>query len=154
MPQFETTAIFPRPVEEVFEFFRRPANVLAVNPPELNLQLIEAPEVLQRGSRVVLQARKFGIPQRLESEVTVVEPPCLIVDELQQGPFRKWVQTHRFEKSGTGTRVTFRIDFEPPGGMLGLMVNVSVIEAELRSMFPYRIAKLHEVLGATPPGSV
>ncbi len=152
MPRFETSLTFSQSLEDVFEFFRRPANLVQANPPDLNLEVVEAPEVLQRGSRVVLQARRFGIPQRLESEVTVLEPNAMIVDELRQGPFRKWVQTHRFEKTAAGTRVTFQIDYEPPGGLLGLVMGNSAIEAELRSVFAYRNTKLHELLGQPSPG--
>ncbi|OAI54930.1 hypothetical protein AYO44_13975 [Planctomycetaceae bacterium SCGC AG-212-F19] len=145
---------FPRPIDEVFDFFRRPANLLRVNPPDLHMSLQEAPEVLQQGSRVVIQVRRFGIPQRLESEITALEPNVLLVDELRQGPFRKWVQTHRFAKTPEGTCVTFQIDFEPPGGMLGLVVNAASIEKELQAVFAYRAAKLHELLGPNPNGNV
>jgi ligand-binding SRPBCC domain-containing protein len=150
MPRFETTLTLTRSVEDVFEFFRRPAKLIQANPPELNLEVLEAPEVLQQGSRIVIQAWRFGISQRLESEVTILEANALIIDELRQGPFRKWVQTHRFAKAAPGTLVTFQIDYEPPGGLLGLMVNATAIDAELRSVFAYRKPKLQELLGPLP----
>jgi ligand-binding SRPBCC domain-containing protein len=154
MPRFETAMTFPRPIDDVFDFFRRPANLLRVNPPDFHLSLLEAPEVLQQGSRVVVQVRRFGIPQRLESEITALEPNALFVDELRQGPFRKWVQTHRFAATPEGTQVTFQIDFEPPSGMLGLMVTAAAIEKELKAVFAYRAGKLHELLGPSPNGNL
>jgi ligand-binding SRPBCC domain-containing protein len=147
MPRFATAMTFARPIAEVFDFFRRPANLVQANPPDLNLRLLEAPELLQQGSRVVLQARRLGVAQRLESEVVALEPDALIVDALRQGPFRKWVQTHRFDEVPEGTRVQIEIDYEPPGGMLGLVVTAAAIERELQSVFAYRAARLHEWLG-------
>jgi ligand-binding SRPBCC domain-containing protein len=147
MPYFETSVTLARPVAEVFDFFRRPANLLRVSPPELNLSLLEGPELIERGARIVLQARRFGIPQKLASEVTAFEPNALFVDELREGPFRKWVQTHRFETVPTGTRVTFRVDYEPPGGALGLFLTAKTIDQDLRAVFAFRAAKLQEIFG-------
>jgi ligand-binding SRPBCC domain-containing protein len=146
MPRFETTITIARPVAEVFEFFRRPANLLRVSPPELHLRLVEAPELVERGSRIVLQGRRLGIPQRLVSEITTLVPDVLLVDEQKEGPLRKWAQTHRFDKVPEGTRVTFQIDYEPPGGMLGFVVTAAAIDKELRWLFAYRTQKLHELL--------
>jgi ligand-binding SRPBCC domain-containing protein len=147
MPHFESVIHLLRPVPEVFEFFCRPTNLLQVTSPDLNLRLVEGPERLQLGSRLTLEARRWGIPQRIITEVTVFEPDVRIVDEQRQGPFRKWVHSHRFEALGAGTKVTEHIDFEPPGGMLGLMVTAAVIERGLRQVFAYRDQKLAELLG-------
>src|SRR5262249_11971634 len=52
MPKVEATHVIPRPVAEVFEFFRRTANLPRVAPPELQLRLEAGPERLELGSRV------------------------------------------------------------------------------------------------------
>jgi ligand-binding SRPBCC domain-containing protein len=151
MPRFQTEMTFARPIEEVFDFFRRSANIIRTSPPDLNLQLLEAPELLQQGSRIVLQARRFGIAQRIESEVVALDLNALLVDEGRAGPFRKWVQTHRFEKTPQGTRVRFQIDYEPPGGLLGLLVTAAAMGREIQSVFAFRGPRLHELLD--PPGT-
>ena len=97
MPRFEATQDFPRPVEEVFAFFRRPANLLRVSPPELKLELLEAPASLELGSRVVLTAQRLGFKQRLVSVVTALEPNRLFRDEQEEGPFGMWKHSHHFE---------------------------------------------------------
>jgi ligand-binding SRPBCC domain-containing protein len=147
MPHFESVTRLLRPVAEVFEFFCRPANLLKVTPADLGLRLLEGPERLRLGSRLTLEGRRWGIPQRILTEVTTFEPDVLIVDEQRQGPFRKWVHSHRFEPLGAGTKVTERIEFEPPGGMLGLVVTAGLIERHLRQAFAYRSQKLEELLG-------
>src|SRR5262245_14986371 len=132
MPQFEAVQSFPLPPTEVFEFFRRPANLIRVSPPELHMKLVEGPERVELGSRLVLAGRRWGVPQRVVSEVTAFEMDAVFVDEQREGPFRKWVHTHRFEAIPGGCRVTDRVEYEPPGGMLGLVVNAGFVERDLR----------------------
>ena len=48
--------------------------------------LVEGPEQLSLGSRITVQGRRWGIPQRIVSEVTAFEPNVRFVDEQRQGP--------------------------------------------------------------------
>jgi ligand-binding SRPBCC domain-containing protein len=151
MPVFEASRNYPRFVQEVFDFFRQPANLVRVSPPELHMRLAEGPERLQLGSRITLLGRRWGVPQRVVSEVTAYELDVFFVDEQRHGPFRKWIHTHRFEAIPGGTRVVDRIEFEPPGGMLGLMVTAASIERDLQWVFEFRSGKLKEILGDGMP---
>jgi crotonobetainyl-CoA:carnitine CoA-transferase CaiB-like acyl-CoA transferase len=69
------------------------------------MRLVEGPPQLQLGARVVLQGRRWGIPQRVVSEVTAWDPPTSFTDAQVEGPFRRWVHTHSFEAVPEGTRV-------------------------------------------------
>jgi ligand-binding SRPBCC domain-containing protein len=147
MPHFEMIENLPAPLSRVFDFFSRPANLVTISPPELHFQLLSGPEQLHLGARVTLQGRRWGLSQRLVSEVTVWEPENRFVDEQREGPFKKWIHTHQFEAlPDGGTRVTDRIDYEPPGGMLGFVVTVKAVERDLKWIFEYRREKLMELL--------
>jgi ligand-binding SRPBCC domain-containing protein len=149
MPVFEVSQTFPGRPEDVFDFFTCPANLLAASPPELHLRLEEAPERLGLGARVRVRGRRWGVPHRVVSEVTVFEPGVQFVEEQRQGPFRRWVHTHRFEAlAGGGVCVRDHIDFEPPGGILGLTVTAAFVLRDLKRAFAYRHQKLAEKLGA------
>jgi ligand-binding SRPBCC domain-containing protein len=148
MPRFESVIRLPRPIAEIFDFFRQPANLLQVTPPDMNLRLLEGPERLQLGSRLVIELRRWGISQRIESAVTIFESEVIFADEQVKGPFRKWVHTHRFASEGGRTRVTDEIEFEAPGGMLGLIVTVPFIERDLHRAFAYRMEQLQRIFGA------
>jgi ligand-binding SRPBCC domain-containing protein len=147
MPVFERVACYPRPVAEVFDFFCQPAHLVTLSPPELHMRMKEAPDRLQLGSRIVVRGRRFGFGHRIVSEVTAFDPGSLFVDEQKEGPFGKWVHSHRFEAVPEGTRVTDRIDFEPPDGLIGMMVTAQRIEKELERVFEFRHQKLTELLG-------
>jgi ligand-binding SRPBCC domain-containing protein len=146
MPRFEISAVYPRPLPDVFDFFRQPANLVRITPPELHMQLIEGPERVELGSRIVLQGRRWGVPQRLVSEITAFERNQKFVDEQRQGPFRSWRHTHDFAEVPEGTRTTDVIEFEPPGGMLGFLVTAAFVERDLKWLFEYRNEKLKELL--------
>src|SRR5205823_13726845 len=121
MPTVAITTDLPRPVEDVFAFFRQPANLVQLAPPELNLELLAAPAELALGARLTWKGRRMGISQQLVNEVTAFEENVLMVQEQRQGPFRRWVVTQHFERIADGTRLRETIEFEPPGGMLGLL---------------------------------
>jgi ligand-binding SRPBCC domain-containing protein len=154
MSAFENTQVIPRPIEEVFAFFRAPANLIAISPPELHVRLVEGPELIALGSRVVLKGRRWGIPQRMVSEITAFEAPVTFTDTQIEGPLRKWVHTHRFESVAEGTRLSDRIEFEPPGGMLGLVVTAARIERDLKWIFEYRTQKLIELFGGAAESAI
>jgi len=149
MPHFEATQTFPRPLAEVFDFFRRPGNLVRVTPPELHMEMAEGPECVELGSRVVLKGRRWGVPQRIVSRIAVYETDKRFVDEQEEGPFKKWTHTHAFEAMPDGgTRVTDTIDYEPPGGLLGLVVTAAFVERDLKWIFEYRTEKLKALLGS------
>jgi len=147
MPVFESSQLIPRPIEVVFAFFRAPANLVMISPSELHLRVIEGPALIELGSRVVLKGRRWGIPQRMVSEITAFEAPTTFTDTQIEGPLRQWVHTHRFEPLNRGTQISDRIEYEPPGGMLGLVVTASRLERDLKWIFEYRTRKLIELFG-------
>jgi ligand-binding SRPBCC domain-containing protein len=146
MPHFEAITVLAHPIAGVFDFLSLPANLIEVTPPEFNVRLVEGPQRLHLGARIVLQARRWGFAHRLVSEVTAFEPNRLLVDEQREGPFPKWVHTHLLEAVPGGTRMTDRIEFEAPGGMLGFLLTADTIASELQEMFAYRERRLHELL--------
>lgn len=145
MAEYHVTLEVPRPVAEMFAFLRRPANLVALAPPDLHLQLIEGPNVLVQGSRVTWKARRWGVSQTIVSEVIALQENAWIEEVQRQGPFPRWQQRLTFEPTNDGTRIQFTIDFEPPGGVLGLLVTESFLRNDLDALFAYRAEKLREM---------
>jgi ligand-binding SRPBCC domain-containing protein len=146
MPVFETVSVLACPVERVWEFLCRPANLVAVSPLELHMRLVDGPEVLTLGARITVQGRRWGISQKITSEVTTFTPPVKFVDEQRQGPFGKFVHTHTLEAVPEGTCMTDRVEFEAPGGLLGLVLGADRIREDLERVFEYRAKRFRELL--------
>jgi ligand-binding SRPBCC domain-containing protein len=140
---------YPLPRAVVFAFFRKPANVVAVAPPDLPLRLIEGPESPAVGERFAVEVRRFGLTRRIDTEVMTMEEPSRIVERQAQGPFREWVLERRFVEIDDVTELTETITYEPPGGMLGLMMTPSAVEGELRRAYQGRPERVMGRLGAS-----
>ncbi len=148
MPSFEFVVGFSASPATVFALLRRPAVMVQLTPPEMHLQFESGPDELEFGSRLVLRGRRWGLPQRVESEVTGFEPDALLVLDQRRGPFRRWTHTQHLEPLPEGgTRLSERIDYEPPGGLLGLTVTAAFLERELSNLFAFRRQKFGELLG-------
>jgi ligand-binding SRPBCC domain-containing protein len=147
MPTFEATTTLACPPERVWEFLTCPGNLLEVSPPDLHLRLVEGPAVLSLGARISVQGRKWGVSQRITNEVTRFEPPLLLVDEQREGPFGKFVHTHRLEAVPNGTCMTDTIEYEAPAGLLGLVLTAGLIRADLEKMFAHREKRFREIFG-------
>jgi ligand-binding SRPBCC domain-containing protein len=146
MPVVEHVTELRCPPAVVFEFLSHPANLLKVSPPDMHLKLIAAPERVAVGVRVTVRARRWGISRSITNEVTALEPETLMIDEQREGPFGRFVHTHRMEPTPAGTRLTDRVEFEPPGGFLGLILTAARVERELREMFEFRDRRFRELL--------
>jgi ligand-binding SRPBCC domain-containing protein len=145
MPQFSSSLELSRPTHAVFDYLARPANLVQLAPAEMRLDLVRAPDRLQLGSVMHWKARRMGISQALVNEVTAFEEAVLIAEEQRQGPFKRWAFVHRFEATALGTCITEELTYEPPGGLLGMLVTAEMIQRELEKLFAYREQRLREI---------
>jgi ligand-binding SRPBCC domain-containing protein len=148
MPRFGVTQRFAFPLADVFGFFRRPANLVRVAPPDYRLRVIEAPEELAIGSRVSVEATRWGFTRRIVNEVVELVEGKLIVEEQREGPLPSWRHVQRFIVEDDLVALTVEIDFQTPGGLVGLVVTPRAIEAELQHAYAYRESKVRELLAA------
>jgi ligand-binding SRPBCC domain-containing protein len=153
VPSYSIVQRFPFSPEVVFDFFRRPSRIVSIAPEDLGLHLLEGPEVMEVGSRIVVQVRRWGVSQRIVTEVVALEDGRSFVEEQRQGPFRAWRHEHRFTALGAAqTEVAERIDYELPGGLLGLMLTAARIEADLARSFAQRVPRVVEILAGLNRG--
>ena len=145
MPVFESRVVLPATPEEVFEFISRPANLQRIGPPNLGLVFVNPPEVLSEGATLTSRVQAYGIPQQLEQKITKFAPPHGFREELVKGPIKKYVHDYIVEPAGDGrTELINRIDFEPPGGLLGMMITAEKLLDELEDAFAYRRTQLEK----------
>lgn len=150
MAVFETSVTLPCTQQEAFEFLLRPANIVQISPPDLGLFFLDAPEVVQKGSRLKFRIQGFGQIRESEHEIVELEHHSQITENQIKGLLPRWVHEHLFSTNSDGeTIVTDRIDFDPPGGVLGLLVTRSRILDQLEEGFDHRHAQLLKLLGTS-----
>ncbi len=128
--------------EAVFAFHEAPGAFQKLIPPWETVEVVEPPESLQPGNRVVLRTWLGPLPLRWVAVHTEYDPPHLFVDRQESGPFSRWVHHHRFVEDGQGgTQLRDEIDYDLPLGWLGRRLGGEMVRRKLQRMFDYR----HEV---------
>jgi ligand-binding SRPBCC domain-containing protein len=147
MPVYETSVTVDCPQKRVYEFLLRPENIARISPPELGLAFTKAPEVLDLGSEFEFKVQAYGQVLTMVHKITELVHLRQITETQVKGFFGHWVHTHFFEANDTGqVTVRDRIDFKPPGGMLGLLVSASKILDHLDEGYHFRHKQLQKLL--------
>lgn len=152
MAEFRRSVEVDCPVDVVFEWHRDTRNAALISPPSLRVVEVEGTFPLNEGDEVSLLVRPRGLPagQRLRIRIAQMRAPRLIVDEMLQGPFRRWHHEHAFRDLGGGrTRITDNIHYELP---LHLEAIVDpLVRNRLEATFAFRHRRTAELLATTCP---
>ncbi|MET1051075.1 MAG: SRPBCC family protein, partial [Mycetocola sp.] len=87
---------------------------------------------------VTWRAWHFGVPLRMTSRITALNPPHSFTDEQVRGPFRSFRHEHEFRPSGAGTLMVDRVSFAAPFGVLGRVVERLVLASYMKRLIERR----------------
>jgi ligand-binding SRPBCC domain-containing protein len=138
------------PVGEVFEWHRDTRNAALISPPSLRVVEVDGTFPLSEGDEVSLLVRPRGLPVsgRLRIWIAQMRAPTLIVDEMVQGPFRRWHHEHAFRDLGGGrTRVTDTIHYALPLHLEAVLE--PLVRNRLEATFAFRQRRTAELLAVT-----
>lgn len=140
MSLFERRTLMPVSASELYAWHGRPGAFERLNPPFAPVQVEERTGGLEVGARTVV--RGVGpLGQRWVAEHTVCEPGRMFRDEQVNGPFKKWVHTHRFEpRADDSCELVDTIEYELPMGGLGAFFGWPFTTATLEQVFAFRHA--------------
>ena len=132
MATFVRSVEINAPVSEVFAFHEREDALDLLSPAFPPVKMVKkSGHGIDAGVRVEL---RVGFLPWLALH-TVCEKDRLFVDEQIKGPFQKWVHRHEFEASGSGCRLTDRVEYELPGS---LAILSWAVKPGLMQMFRHR----------------
>ncbi|WP_254863249.1 SRPBCC family protein [Halovivax gelatinilyticus] len=133
MVVYQRQTVVDAPFDRVWAFHAGIDGLTAVTPNWMGLEVdrVVAPaggsaDDLGVGSRLELSLSPFGfVPAgswtALITDRAVGTDAAWFRDEMVEGPFDRWIHTHRFTAVDGGTRITDRVDYELPAvGALGL----------------------------------
>ncbi len=150
MAVFETSLVLNAPLERVFDFAIRPENIARISPPVLGLRFVNPPEEYTLGSKFEFKVQAWGTVQTSHFEIVEFDRPNVFVEIQLKGPMKSWRHEHRFASNADGqTVVSNRIEFAPPGGLVGMLVTESKILDSMDDGFYHRHQQLKKLLEGT-----
>ena len=149
MAVFEASVELACSPEVAFEFLVQPENIRLITPSSVMLVFDAAPKRLSLGARMEFRVQAYGVVRSAVYEVTVWDEPRRFVEQQIEGPTGSWEHEHLFQPTSHGVRVTDRITFTPPGGMLGLLINERKMREALEDGFGHRHHELEKRFGTS-----
>ena len=148
MAVYESEVIVNESPEKVFEFFLNPHNLLDITLPKLSLEMLDAPDEVEVGTEVEFQVTHFGQDLKATHEVISIDEHCITERQLK-GVMKSFEQERRIEPAdGGGSRISSKITFEGPGGLIGAIMTESRIRSSLDEAFEFQNAELQKKFGA------
>ena len=148
MAVYERSTVVSAPLEDVWDFHSTIDGLLALTPGWMNMRVESTrgpggdpdPEVLETGSEIDMAVRPLGVTPRQTWTSRIVERShdggsAYFRDEMRDGPFARWLHTHRFESVNGGTRVVDHVEYDL-GRPLGPLSRIAW--PGLEAMFTYR----------------
>ncbi|MCA9014987.1 MAG: hypothetical protein KDA77_06600, partial [Planctomycetaceae bacterium] len=148
MATFETSVQLSTTPEAIFEFLIDTKNILKISPPDTGLVFTNKPDKLSLGSILEFQIQGFGKVQEGTHEIIAFESPEFFTEKQISGPLKSYTHEHRIVPSGENLiTVIDRLEFEPPGGLLGFLIT----ESKLLDLFDEGFFHRHNALKALFP---
>jgi len=130
----------------LFDFLSQISNVPKVTDPKIGISFTSAPDIIEHGSRLDFQIITFGQVVKSTHQIMQFERPRLVEEQQIQGPMKAWVHRHEYTATPEGVLMQDRVDFELPGGLIGLLLSESKVRDHLEDGFFYREQKLNELI--------
>lgn len=148
MANFEISVQLASPVSDVFDFFLNPHNRPLVSPPGTGMVIVESPNPLAVGGILVFKVQGMGMVQQLSHEIVELESNAMMFERQIKGPLKSFTHRHRFVSDGE-SRMTLidEIEFEPPGGILGMLATEDKLLDNFEDGFYFRNEELVKRFG-------
>lgn len=132
MGQFTLSAQFECCPTTLREYLGSVSNFPLITDPELEIEIIEAPEVVTEGEEIAFSIITGGFRQVLRHRWTTVSDSRIVAEQVL-GPTKSWYHDQTISAAAGGCSLKETITFEPPGGMLGFVVTEDAILESLSS---------------------
>jgi ligand-binding SRPBCC domain-containing protein len=133
-------------LREVAAFHDDPVSLIAITPPPVRVTIQRFDRPVRAGSRVIfrLSVGPFGVTW--DGTIAEYVDQKYFCDVQNSGPFGAWSHTHAFLAEAGGTRVIDRVEYQPPLGLIGKLIDPLLVKPSLAYLFKYREKKTRELL--------
>ena len=146
MSVFERSFKVKAELAKVAAFHDDPVSLAAITPPPVRVTIQRFDRPVRAGSRVIfrLSVGPFGV--MWDGTIAEYVDQEYFRDVQNSGPFGAWSHTHSFTTEADGTRVNDRVEYEPPFGVIGKLIDPIAVRPALAFMFNYRAKKTRELM--------
>ncbi len=147
--KFLRKQVLPLTIDEAWNFFSKPNNLLQITPPSLGFTITsDVPPKIYQGMIVTYTVTPiFNYPVEWVTEITHVDEPRFFVDEQRFGPYKFWHHQHLFNEIQDGVEMTDLIHYALPLGPIGRIVNRLFVLKQLNEIFDFRRKYLQDKFG-------
>jgi len=135
---FERSVLLAAPPEEVYAFHEDPRNIVKISPSSLRVEKVECTVPARVGEEFRLRVSQFGLPLEWIGYWDEAVPCSRLVDGAHKSPFRHWRHHHLFAEVPGGTLMTDRVEYALPFGMIGRLLDRTVMRLVFAAMFAAR----------------
>ena len=89
----------------------------------------------------------LGIKMNWMTEITHVKDQEYFVDDQRVGPYAIWHHEHHFEPIKGGVKMTDKLTYAIPYGIIGRLANKLLVAKEVEKIFTYREKAINELFG-------
>jgi ligand-binding SRPBCC domain-containing protein len=131
---------------DVAAFHDDPVSLAAITPPPVRVTIQRFDKPVRAGSRVIFRLSVGPIGVTWDGAIAEYVEQKYFRDVQSKGPFGAWSHTHSFTAEADGTRVSDRVEYEPPLGLIGKLIDPLLVRPSLAYLFNYRAKKTREIL--------
>jgi len=145
--RLEAKQFLPISLGEAWDFFSSPKNLATITPVNLGFVILSGADTKMYAGQII-QYKVTPLPlfkATWVTEIKHVENHKFFVDEQRFGPYALWHHKHFFKEIEGGVEMMDIVDYVPPFGVLGRLVNPFIVKPRLMEIFEYRKKKLEEL---------
>lgn len=139
-------SVLPVTPQELWEFHSSVEALKILTPPDAQVQVIGDGLAVRDGAVHILKVKKFGLPIVWKALISDVVPGRQFRDTALKSPFPSWSHLHEFLPHSDGALLRDTVDYVPPMGPFGFIVDALFVKKDLEKMFAYRHEATSEAL--------
>lgn len=138
MKKFKQEFIVYSNIEKVWKFYTDINHLKIITPPNLNLKIIKtSSQLITEGQEIIIEGKIGIFKRKWNSKITYLKP-YQYIDEMINGPFKRWKHNHIFQKINENeTQITDEIEFGISFGIIGRLLEM-IAFSNLIKIFEYR----------------
>ena len=138
--RLEAKQDLPISLKEAWDFFSNPKNLVKITPDSLGFEILSDLDSNIYPSQII-QYKVTPLPffkTTWVTEITHIEDYSFFADKQLYGPYALWHHKHFFKEIEGGVQIIDIVDYVPPFGVLGRLINPIIIKPRILKIFDYR----------------